>query len=626
MLSARTRLRALALAVGMVFAAQASAAADAAPKPQVETKKIIERKSRTTPEQREAAKQRRAEANRRANMLFSLLGGEMALQKGNSGMALATYMAILNRSKSPDVAERALEMAVSLDAFEQAETIYQKWREIEPEAGEAQRRMAWLRDLMTGKTDQAVSGLNDVLAHASEEQTGRIFLLLAQAAVQQPDLAEKAGKEVHKAALRYPDMPEAAIADVMYSAQMGKERHAVAALQRLAALDAEVSPPTWLALRLVGQRKPAVLNRFFADTDTQNLSSVWQELEISSLVAKGEQEKAYSRLQTLLKANPNADLYIQAALLAAARDEDMATVTGYLDRAYRTGTLEQQSRAAVIGAMRYADDKKFEQAKTWVEKINAPEYVFDKAVLSASVEAGLGNYQAALIEARRGQQLSEQQGRFFGGTDLQRVYLFALVKHDKPQEALKELNTLGAKVMKRRDSAERLPDILYQRAMLYERLSRHEEAVADLRRYVAMNPNSANGMNALGYTLLTSPKHAQHLEEAFRLIQAAYQLEPESAAINDSMGWAYYRKGDAEAALPYLEYAYRSEPDAEVAAHLGEVLWQTGERARAEDIWRDGLQREGNTALLKATMQRFGIAVPPVKAAPAAKKAAKQGK
>ena len=621
MFFAHSRIRVLAASVMLLFAGQVYASGSQVVQVEAvkDVKKVIERKSRYTPEERELERQRRVVIVGRSNQVFTLLGGEMALQKGDAGTALATYMAMLNRTKSPDVAERAMEMAVSLNAFEQAELIYQKWREIEPVPGDAQRRMGWVRDLVLGNTEQTLNGLGDVLQHANHGQAQRIFMLLAQAAVQQPGLAEKAAKEVHKVSLNYPEMPEAAIADVIYSTQDGKDQQAIAALQRLAGLDAEILPPTWLTLRLMAQRNPQILSRFFEETDTKNLSPVWQELEISGLIASNQQDKAYARLQTLLAENPNADLYIQAALLANSRQEDIAVVGGYLEKAYKAGTREQQSRAAMIGAMRYADLKDYAAAKTWVDRINAAEYVFDKAVLTASLAAEQGNHQTALAEARRAQKLPEQQGRFFGNAELQRVYLFALAQHEKPQEALAELNMLAEKAAKQADANERLPDILYQRAMVYERLGQHEKAITDLRHYVNINPNSASGMNALGYTLLTAPNHKQYQDEAFQLIQTAYHLEPESAAINDSMGWAYYQKGDAQAALPYLQYAYREYPDAEVAAHLGEVLWQLGEQEQAKTIWLEGVQKGGNVALLNATMKRFGVAAPAAKAAPAKK-------
>lgn len=601
----------LAVAAALLLSTQAYAAQNSR-MPSEKSKDIqalVQKKSRYTPEEREAERLRRVAVVERSNRVFTLLGGEMALQKGDAGTALATYMVSLDRTKSPEVAERALEMAVSLNAFEQAELIYQKWRQIEPVPGEAQKRMAWLRDLLMGKADQKLSGLNEVLANAKDEQIRRIFLLLAQSAVQQPGLAEKAAPEVHKAAKQYEQMPEAAIADVIFSSAGGKEQHAVGALQRLAALDANILPPTQLTLRLMAQRNPEVLRRFFETTDTKNLSTVWQELEISSLMSAGQQDKAYARLQALLAENPSADLYIQAALLSNMRHEDIGVTDSYLEKAYRYGTGEQKSRAAVIGAMRYADAKDYAQAAAWADKITAPDYVFDKAVLKASIAAQQGKYVAALTFARKAQKLPEQQGRFFGAVELQRVYLYSLAQHAKPQEALAELNALMMKTQKRQDAGEHLPDILYQRAMVYERLQQHEKAIADLRRYQELSPNSATAMNALGYTLLTAPNHSRDFDEAFRLIQTAYQLDPESAAINDSMGWAYYLKGDAQAAQPYLQYAYQQFPDAELAAHLGEVLWQNGDKAQAEKVWREGLQHGGSVDLLKAVMKKYGVSV-----------------
>ncbi len=279
MFFAPSRVRALAAAVMMLFAVESYAANEikVQPKAAKEVKELIQKKSRYTPEERELERQRRVGVIDRANTVFTLLGGEMALQKGDAGIALATYMVSLNRTKSPEVAERALEMAVSLNAFEQAEMIYQKWREIESVPSAAQKRMAWVRDLLMGNADQKLSGLDDVLHNATEEQTQRIFLLLAQAAVQQQGLAEKAGREVHKAAEKYSDMPEAAIADVIFSAQEGDERHVVEAMQRLAKLDAEILPPTLLTMRLVAQRQPQMLNRFFEETNTADLSPVWQQ-------------------------------------------------------------------------------------------------------------------------------------------------------------------------------------------------------------------------------------------------------------------------------------------------------------------------------------------------------------
>ncbi len=106
--------------------------------------------------------------------------------------------------------------------------------------------------------------------------------------------------------------------------------------------------------------------------------------------------------------------------------------------------------------------------------------------------------------------------------------------------------------------------------------------ISDLERAFRLAPDNAQIMNNLGYSLLSDSKR---LDEGFALLQTAYQINPDDTAVNDSIGWAYYLKGDAESALPYLRYSFENDPEPEVAAHLGEVLWALGERDQAVDVW-----------------------------------------
>ena len=354
-----------------------------------------------------------------------------------------------------------------------------------------------------------------------------------------------------------------------------------------------------------------MLNQFFAETQTAELSPMWRELQVESLIHAGKNQDAYNLLQQLLAKQPDADLYIQAALLAVNQKKPLDEVLAYLAKAAQYGTQEQQSRAAVIATMRSADAAQYAQAREWLAKIQDPEYRFDKAVLQASLDAQDGQWQNALAATKRARSFTKQQGRFFGDAELLRVELFIISKQNNPQQAIQELTRLLNKVSKQPDSNDKISDILYQRGLIYaDRLQQPEKAIADLQRYVQLNPGSADGMNALGYTMLSAPK--ADIDTAFRLIQAAFQQDPESAAINDSMGWAYFRKGDIQAALPYLEYAFREQPDPEVASHLGEVLWKLGRQEEAKTVFQQGLQqKEGNLKLLRDTLRRLGITINP---------------
>lgn len=592
-----------ALIAGQVSAAGGGAGDMKQPK---EVGKVLRKHQRYSEEEIKNNRLRLAAVGERANRIFTLLGGETALQKGQAGTALAAYMLMLERTKSPEVAERALEMAVSLNAFEQAEMIYQKWRQIEPIPGEAQKRAGWLRSVLKEGGDQRLDGLEEVLAQSDDMQKRRVFLLLAQAAVRQDGLAEKASEAVHRAALKYEHLPEAAVADVVFNVQVREKDKAIAALQRLAKLDTEILPPTLVTLRLVARRYPEILSGFFEQTDTKNLSNVWQEMEIMNLVSLRRPDDAYERLKVLLDANPNADLYIQAAILAANRKEDISVIDGYAEKAYGRGTGEQRGRAAMTAAMIYADRRDYAKVRQWLKKVSAPEYLFDKGVLAAAAAAELDGGRAALRQIGRVRTLPEQQGRYFTVDNLSKIQMLALSKLPGKREALIGLNNIIAK-LSAAGSVEPLAEALAQRSIIYEQFGKREKMIADLETALKLTPDNAQIMNNLGYSLLTD---SERLEEGFALLQTAYQINPDDTAVNDSIGWAYYLKGDAESALPYLRYSFENDPGPEVAAHLGEVLWALGERDRAVDVWTQAAHLAGDKKIWRETLKRHGIALP----------------
>ncbi|WP_260249174.1 hypothetical protein, partial [Neisseria meningitidis] len=438
------RFKMLTVLTATLIAGQVSAAGGGAGdmKQPKEVGKVFRKQQRYSEEEIKNERARLAAVGERVNQIFTLLGGETALQKGQAGTALATYMLMLERTKSPEVAERALEMAVSLNAFEQAEMIYQKWRQIEPIPGKAQKRAGWLRNVLRERGNQHLDGLEEVLAQADEGQNRRVFLLLAQAAVQQDGLAQKASKAVRRAALKYEHLPEAAVADVVFSVQGREKEKAIGALQRLAKLDTEILPPTLMTLRLTARKYPEILDGFFEQTDTQNLSAVWQEMEIMNLVSLHRLDDAYARLNVLLERNPNADLYIQAAILAANRKEGASVIDGYAEKAYGRGTEEQRSRAALTAAMMYADRRDYAKVRQWLKKVSAPEYLFDKGVLAAAAAVELDGGRAALRQIGRVRKLPEQQGRYFTADNLSKIQMLALSKLPDKREALRGLDKI----------------------------------------------------------------------------------------------------------------------------------------------------------------------------------------
>lgn len=145
-------------------------------------------------------------------------------------------------------------------------------------------------------------------------------------------------------------------------------------------------------------------------------------------------------------------------------------------------------------------------------------------------------------------------------------------------------------------------DILYARGLAYDSSGKHAQAERDYRRILAINPKSSAALNALGYGLAD---RNERLEEAHQLILQAIKLDPANGAIQDSVGWVKYRMGKLDEALVWLKKAFVTAPQADVAAHLGEVLWKTGKKTLARKLWQKALQNEPDNDVLRETVRRL---------------------
>lgn len=565
-----------------------------------------------SPEELKAERERRTAIVDHTQNIFSLLSAEMAYNQGRIETAIGLYLTTLRQTKDPDVAERAMELAIIARAYPVAEMVYTEWRKIEPEPGPAQRRLGLLRAFALGDTPTVLTHFDSVLAEADETQRRRLFMLAATTGMVHPALVLHAGTTVHRAAQQHPELAEAAIADAIYSAYAKREDKAVAALDRLAALDADITPPTRLTVELLAQTRPEIFNRFFERRQNRSLPTAWRELEIDSLMTGKRYTEAQNKLQSLLGESDDARLHLQAATLAIATGGSEQTILGHLEKAYQSGTGDLPSRAALIAAVHLSGQEKHGEAAAWADKIKAAELAFDRLALQASLAAGRNNWHEARRHALAAEKLSDQSGHFFSAADVQRIKLHAAGQILPPEQTLAELNRAYAKAERQPNSPEQtavLSAILYQRGLLYsDRLQQHGKAVADFRRFVSLNPGHANGMNALGYTLLSgSPAE---IEEGYNWIREAHRLEPDSPQILDSLGWAHYKKGDPAAALPHLQAAYAKDPDPEIAAHLGAALWALGRQDEARRIWQEGRRKDPKHKVLNQILNRHNITLP----------------
>ena len=142
--------------------------------------------------------------------------------------------------------------------------------------------------------------------------------------------------------------------------------------------------------------------------------------------------------------------------------------------------------------------------------------------------------------------------------------------------------------------------------MIAERQGNFDKMENDLRAIISQDPENASALNALGYSMVL---HTKRFQEAYDLIYRAYLLQPNSAAIVDSMGWVLFKRGELKQALYYIKKAMTMMPDPEIAAHLGEIYWQMGDRDLARKAWAQGLKKSPNHKNIITTMYRLNASV-----------------
>ena len=174
-------------------------------------------------------------------------------------------------------------------------------------------------------------------------------------------------------------------------------------------------------------------------------------------------------------------------------------------------------------------------------------------------------------------------------------------------QLLREVKLWGAAAELLAAAVARSPDdvdMVYEQAMVEDKLERYEEMERLLRRVMALKPDHAHAHNALGYSLAD---RGQRLPEARELVQRALELSPGDPFITDSLGWIEFRLGNHAEALRLLRQAYNARPDTEIAAHLGEVLWAMDQRDEARRVWLDAQGRDDKNEVLRETLARLKV-------------------
>lgn len=528
-----------------------------------------------------------------AQGLSTLLIAELAGQRGDFERAARGYLQAAERYESPALAERATLAARYADDPELLLRAAERWRQLAPQAeaparllaGLALERGDWQASLEQRLALAARGGQGDLIAFAelAIEQDVPLSPLITRL---REYLAEHAA----------PSVPtDAILATALLEAANGESDRAEARLAALADTHPEL-PSLWLARsrialqdeRLEDAREAARRGLALAPDDSR-----FALLLAQAQLRLGDVEAAEARLDELIARHPDAPslrlalarLYIEEGYGAPARrlllpliDREPAPPLAYL----------------LLGAIA-ADEGNIDNALLYYRQVPPGDGFTESRLRAARMLIDAGR----LLDARDFLRIERLRHPEMAGE------LIAMEVELLDEQGLAD----AAMALLDRAIAEHPDDVQlrFLRAMrLYDRgdLAGMER---DLRHIIALEPDNAMALNALGYTLADE---TQRYEEALELIQRAHRLEPDSPAILDSLGWVHYKLGDSQRALSYLRQAYAAQQDQEIAAHLAEVLWQLGRREEARALIMEAIERFDERPKIDDLLERIPALAP----------------
>jgi tetratricopeptide (TPR) repeat protein len=523
------------------------------------------------------------------DILYDILVGEIAGQRGQIDTALESLGRAAQKTRDPRLAERTTRAAVYAKRYEDALLYAQLWVELRPKSQEAHESIASIL-MELRRPSQAALHFDSMLAIAADEKS-----------------QERAYRRVAAVLGRQQDRV-AAVKVMRTLVDKDKENaHAHFALAYLAVrtddLDVAVESatetlrlkPDWdeaalfKAGILVSQKDNVKAQAFYEKYLADHRDSVKVRLNYARYLVDIKQwEKARSQFLQVLKDSPEDADALYAVGLLSLQTHRLDDAAKYLEAALKLRPENQQTR---IYLGQVAEERKdYVEAARWYSEVILGEHYFEAQTRLAVVIARQGDLEGAR------QRLHEIETR----SDEQRAHLYlaeeqVLREAKRYEEALAVLD--GAL-----DAIPADKDLLYARALIEEKLGLVELTERDLRLVLQQEPENAQALNALGYTLAD---RTERYDEALELIQRALTLKPDDPFILDSMGWVQYRLGNNEESIKYLKQALSIRNDAEISAHLGEVLWVVGDRQQARTVWDEALENTPDSDMLRGVIRKF---------------------
>jgi tetratricopeptide (TPR) repeat protein len=522
------------------------------------------------------------------DVMYLLLAAELATQRGQYGLAYEAYMELTKRVKDPKFAEQAAKMALQIKDSRKTTDAISAWMNQEPK-NVTVKKVAALNALRGSSKKAAVKELNALLT-AEPENFQNALLELSS-------ILQKEGKEKFVydtletlSAKTTSHKPVIYFVQSLLAMQMKNNVQAGKKIEQTLALQPDWEHPLLIQAQLaimendVNHAKTLLNSAILKHPN----NSAFKKLLAQTLIKTSEYEAAAEQYQALVTQNPKeGENYIALALinLQLNREANAETILKTLAEqpdwtspaSFYLGKIEEK-RGNTDAALALFD------------KVNDANF---------SLEAGMSTINL-LAKARKFDEVEKRLETLLQKFPEQklRITLMQASLYNQQNQAEKAFALLSATLLEMPDEK----DLLYTRALIAEHLGKIEIMEADLKKILAKEPNNAEALNALGYTLLNDEKRYR---EAEKYLQKAIKLQPNEPAIMDSFGWLQFKLGNHAQATKYLQAAYEKLNSGEIAAHLCEVLWTMNKKEDVQKLFDEAIKNAPDDADLLNFKKRF---------------------
>ncbi len=522
-----------------------------------------------------------------AESLFQLMAAEMALDREHPDVALANYIAAAKETQDAAVAARATQIALTVASLEVAIEPAVIWAKVAPENLEAQITTAALY-IRLDQVAKAVPYLRQAEVQNPEEALQYYLVLFRQ--LQKDNDNKRVIQALQQLTEMETKIPSAHLALGEIYLYSGEDKKALSMSE--GAL--KIAPNSVSAIQLYTEalfrNQGKDVAKQFIDKQVNQFADnhLLKQYYAQFLLDNGYEADAKKQIEQIIK-NPKigAEELLQFARMSIqAQWYDLAE-----DILKRTSAMPDSKDISFYFLARVSEMKnqQNEAINQFQQVLTGPFHVLSQ-IRASVLLTDKKRYDEALTVLSRTQPNDE--------SDAKQILLAKIDVLNKSKHFKDSLALINENLQSMPDDLE----LLYARSLVADQLDQLDMAEKDLKTIIKLQPNHVDALNALGFMLANKTKR---YDEANTYLTTALKISPNNASVLDSMGWLYYKMGNYPQSLETLKKAAKIMPDAEIAAHLGEVMWQMKDFEGAKQVWNEALEQHPKHENILDTMKRM---------------------